>query len=185
MYLLNKLKDFTTDNLTGENNGTVTCSDAIVASGMGYRLFNGKLIKNPDKESFENGYKNIDFFTKSECIPDNLILGVINFGSPQPLFYPDRLDLASDNEYIYQYNLLNFIHSNDIFLLTINFAEDTLSLLAKNNIPRLSEYSGFVYTYMKEKSPSSFITAHYKYWKYPEKFANMVKSGYIEGYSNK
>lgn len=178
-YILNKVKDFNTNLFLPAEENKITCSDAIIASGMGIRLYDGKIIKNSNEEKLKNGYKNLGYFTKQECIPDGLILGVINFGSPQPLFYPDRLNELTNSSYIYQKNFIDYIKTHDLFYLTLNYAEDTLSLLLHSNYSYLNSGGGFIYTYMGNKSPSTFINAHYTYWKHPKIFAKMAKEGYI------
>ena len=179
-YILYKIKNFNTKLFLPYEINKTTCLDAIIESEIGIKQNNGKLIKNPNEKILQKGYRELDFYTKTECVSDGLILGVVNFGSPQPLFYPDIIEKKENSEYIYQKNFIDYIQTHDLFYLTLNYKEDTLSILPKYNTSKKSNNSGFIYTYMQDKSPSTFINAHYTYWKHPKHFARMLKSGFIE-----
>ena len=183
VYILNKIKDFNTKSFLPNEDSKITCADAIIESEMGIKLNDGSVIINPDKTKMKKGYRELEFYTKTECVPEGLILGVMNFGSPLPLFYPDRLVESKDSAYIYQKNFFDYIKTHDLFFLTLNYKEDVLSLLPKNHFSKYEENSGFIYTYMNKKSPSTFINAHYTYWKHPKNYAQMAKDGYIEAYN--
>ena len=194
-YLLHKLKAGKIDFLTGKKENKYTCLDAVTKSKMAFELANGKLVKNPNEKQFQEAYNRIDEYTECYCTPDDTLLGIVNFGSPLSLFYSSQISQAKDDISAYQLHFLRYIQSHDMFVMTVNFADDAIgfpvgSNVSKNDIEMefnttLDENGkGFVYNYSKVRSRITFAGAHFAYWKLPTKFSKMVRDAYIKGYKN-
>lgn len=169
-----------------------TCLDAVTASGMAVYSANGEFFENPDQNMLKSLFRNLDKYTEEQCAPEGTVLGVINYASPLALFYSDRtnhsLEINKYNAYLFEY-----MKKHDVFMLTVNFAEDPMGFpIADNmNIDDLKEYvdesflsegRGFFYSKSDVKSPATFVGAHLSYMNHPKKFAKMVTDGYVEGY---
>lgn len=194
-YLIHKLPAMNLNEvLMGKDGIKVkpTCLDAVTSSGMAVYSMNGEFLSNPDENAVKSLLKNLDKYTKEQCAPEGAVAGVINYASPLALFYSDRnnhsLEINRYNAYLFEY-----LKKNDIFMLTVNFAEDPMGFPIANNmnIDDLKTYvdasfftkgRGFFYSKSDVKSPATFIGAHLSYWKYPKKFAKMITDGYVEGY---
>lgn len=194
-YLLHKAKAVNLNFLTGKDENKYTCLDAVIDSGIGYQLSNDKVIKNPNEKMFQEGYNNIDKYTECSCIPDKTVLGVINFGSPLSLFYSSQISRSRENSSAYQIHFLKYMQSNDMFFLTVNFADDPLGFPVGSNVSKndvemefniiLDENGkGFIYNYSKIRSKTTFAFSHFAYWKRAKRFAKMVRDAYIKGYNN-
>lgn len=171
-----------------------TCLDAITDSGLAIYSTEGKFISNNNPQKAREIYKNLDEYTDLVCAPQDEILGVINFGSPLVLFYSD---MKNQNVAINKYNkvVYEYLQNNNIFFLTVNFADDPLGfpvsknysadeMAGLNNLNFTENGRGFTYNKSDVKSPAPFISAHCSYWRYPKKFAKLIRDAYIEGYKN-
>ena len=110
-----------------------TCIDALIASGIVIYSADGKLIPNQNIENIKNAYLNLDEYTCSSCIPKDALKGIVNFASPLVLFYSD---ISNPNYPLTFYNklLYKYILENDIFWLTVNYADDPLGYPTFKNI---------------------------------------------------
>lgn len=171
-----------------------TCMDALTASGVGVYSSTGEFVINQNPQLLKENYSKLNDYTSTQCIPDNEVLGVVNFGSPVALFYSDK---GGSSEDINKYNmdLYRYLKDNNMFFLTVNFTDDPIGFpLSKNlsseeieniyNIGFNSNGKGFFYSKSDVRSPATFIGAHNSYWKYPNKFAKAVVSAYLDGYKN-
>lgn len=194
-YMLHKLRGVNVDLFTGKHDKKYTCMDAFIESGLGYQLATDRLKKNPNDKQFQEAYAKLDKYTEIVCAPDNELVGVINFGSPLSLFYSSQISRSNDNSAAYQLYFLKYIQSNNIFFLTVNFADDPVGFPVSRNISKSDiemEFdtvldpngTGFIYNYSNVRSPGMFATAHFAYWKHPKKFAKMVRDAYLKGYNN-
>ena len=194
-YLLHKAKAVNLDMLLGKKDHKTTCADAFVQSGLGYQLANDRLKINTNQKEFNDAYNNIEKYTKQVCIPDDTVMGVVNFGSPLSLFYSSQISRSRDNSAAYQLSFIKYLQENDIFFLTVNFADDPIGFPVVRNISKediemefnttLSDKGkGFVYNYSKIRSSGMFATAHFAYWKHAKRFAKTVRDAYKKGYIN-
>lgn len=171
-----------------------TCLDAIIQSKLAVYSMSGFLIPNADFEQFKTAYLNLDKYTNDVCTADGSVLGTINYASPLVLFYSDLKDPTLE---INQYNkaLFRYLKDNDMFWLTVNFADDPLGYpLSKNltddeiskinNIQFNPNGRGFFHDKSDVKSPATFLGAHTSYWKHSKKFAKAIVDGFKEGYLN-
>lgn len=171
-----------------------TCMDAITSSGVGVFSSTGDFVINPNPHLLKENYLKLNNYTSTQCIPDNDVLGIVNFGSPVALFYSDK---GGSSEDINKYNmdLYRYLKDNNLFFLTVNFTDDPIGFpLSKNlsseeleniyNIGFSGTGKGFFYSKSDVKSPATFIGAHSSYWKYSNKFAKAVVSAYVDGYKN-
>ena len=171
-----------------------TCIDALISSKLIIYSTEGTLIPTSDFEQFKKIYGKLNDYTKQVCTPEGTLMGIINYASPIVLFYSDNRDPSIEinkyNQYIYKY-----LVSNDMFAITVNFADDPLGYpLTKNLTPEdlKTMYNfefgdsgkGFMYDKSDVKSPSTFLGAHTSYWKHSKKFSKAVRDAYIEGYKN-
>ena len=189
-----KNNEITSDDFYRANPARPTCIDAIEKSKIGIFSSSGDFVLNQNEEQIKKSYLKLNEFTTSECLPDNEILGVVNYGSPMALFYSDANSTSIE---INRYNmdLYRYIKNNNMFLLTVNFADDPIGFpLYKNlsaeqienlyNVGFNDDGRGFIYSKSDIKSPSTCIGAHESYWKYTRKFAKAVVKAYADGYKN-
>lgn len=171
-----------------------TCIDALIESKLAVYSISGFLIPNSNFDEFKNAYQKLDMYTKDVCAANGSILGTVNYASPLVLFYSDLKDPTLE---ITQYNsgLFKYMKDNDIFWLTVNFADDPLGyplsrnltsseISSMNNIDFNPNGKGFFYDKSNIKSPATFLGAHTSYWKYSKKFAKAITEGFEEGYLN-
>lgn len=191
---LEKTEDGSKDSFFRKHPAKPTCIDAITESGLAVYSTNGQFIGNQDDKKLKESYLNLDKYTDLVCAPQDEILGVINFGSPLVLFYSD---LSNQTIAINRYNrdLFEYMQSNNMFMLTVNFSDDPIGFpVSKNytademrnlhNLNFKDDSYGFMYNKSDVKSPAPFVMAHSSYWKYPRKFAKAVTDAYIQGYKN-
>ena len=199
-YLMHKLKAIDLEMFFCVSDSTnkhehCTCVDAIIDSGLGFHLMNGSIVLNPNEKQFKDAYSKLDYYTKTSCMPENSIAGIINFGTPLSLFYTDVVGGESlmTNEQIFSF--FKHMQEDNIFLLTVNFADDPIGFPIGRNITAqdmemefektLSRTArGFMYNYSSVKSPATFASSHSSYWKYPKKFSNMCKDAYKKRLQN-
>jgi hypothetical protein len=192
--ILEKNEDGTIDNFYRQHPVHPTCIDAIASAKIGFASTTGELIMNSNKEQLKRNYLKLDEITATQCIPNNEVLGVVNYGSPLALFYSDinttTLEINKYNMAFYRY-----LKDNNMFFLTVNFTDDPIGFpLSKNltaeeleniyNVGFNETGRGFMYSKSDIRSPATFIGAHESYWKYPNKFAKAVVSAYVQGYKN-
>ena len=194
-YLLHKLKAGKVDFLTGKKENKYTCLDAVLKSEMAFLSADDRLIKNPNEQKFQEGYNKLDEYTKCNCAADDTISGIINFGSPLSLFYSSQISNSRSSDSAYKLHFLKYLQSNDMFFLTVNYADDPIGFPVNSNISKndiemefnaaLDENGrGFVYNDSKVRSRITFMGAHFAYWKLPKRFSKAVKDAYIKGYKN-
>ena len=194
-YLIHKMPAIDLNKILATDSKSAvkpTCLDAVLASRIAIYSASGEFLKNPDKEQVKGLFNNLDNYTDLYCAPDDTLIGVVNYASPLALFYSDRynhsLEINNYNSYLFEY-----LKRNDIFMLTVNFADDPMGFPIANNmtIDDLHKHSnwsisdvghGFFYSKSDVKSSATFIGAHLSYWKHPKKFSKMITDGYIEGY---
>ncbi len=191
---LEKTENGTIDTFFRNHPQKSTCLDAITESGLAVYSANGKMIANQNDKKLKEAYLNLDKFTDLACVPQDEVIGIINFGSPLVLFYSDIKDQSIT---INRYNkdIFEYMQKHNIFFLTVNFADDPIGFPVSknytademqnmNNLNFSDNSRGFIYNKSDMKSPATFIMAHSSYWKYPKKFAKAIVNAYIEGYKN-
>lgn len=204
-YLFNKLPNIDTLDLftkievhpeliefISKNKANDTCIDALIQSKLAVFSNLGHLVPRQDMDNFKKNYLELDEYTCKYCMPEGAVKGVVNYASPLPLFYSD----ISNPNYIVTYYarlLYKYIVENNMFWITVNYADDPLGYPTTRNLTP-SEYeetlnvalkkdsSGFVYDKSNVKSPRTFIGAHTSYWSTSKKFAQTIVNGYEEGY---
>lgn len=169
-----------------------TCLIAFAASKASDVSALGVINPNQNKAEFLEGYNNLDTYTEKYCLPNDVVYGVVNFASPIPLFYSDMGDKNWETN-IYNKWLFKYIIENDLFWLTVNYADDPMGFpngvnqLTNDDIEayttlKLDERKGFMYDYSKYSSWTSFMFAHTSYWVTKRRFATAIVKGYNEGY---
>jgi hypothetical protein len=121
------------------------------------------------------------------CIPADVLKGVVNFASPLPLFYSDMADYES----AYLAGMLKYILENGIFWITVNYREDPLGFPAMGNFTNaefekitkvaLDSPSGFIFDNSKTHSRRPVVLTHTSYWSTKNTFAKAVAKTYLEG----
>lgn len=183
--------DEETKKIIADNQKKDTCIDAMIYSGISVYTAEKRLIPNPNKDILRKKYEEIDEYTCQYCIPDGAVKGIVNFASPFILFYSD----ISNPEYpLTYYNklLYKYILENDIFLMTVNYAEDPLGFPTAGNLSysdlkkklnvNINKGNGFIYGESEIKNRTTFIGAHTSYWKTSKKFSKEVAKAYEKGY---
>lgn len=171
-----------------------TCLDALTQVNLAYYTSEERLIPNRNFEEFKKAYDSLNGITNTACIPDNTVLGIVNYASPLVLFYSDFNDPTIE---ITEYNEDLFLNmkDNDIFWLTVNFSNDPLGYpllrnLTDQEIEEIHNMSfkkdgrGFFHDKSDFRCPTICLSAHTSYWKYAKKFAKAVVKAYEEGYRN-
>ena len=179
-------------NFAKSNPQKDTCIDALIDSGLVIYSADGKLIPNNNIQNFKDSYLKLDKYTCTSCIPDNVLKGIINFASPLVLFYSD---ISNPNYPLTYYNklLYKYILENDIFWLTVNYADDPLGFPTTKNISyedlkniidiKINPQNGFLYSKSDVKSRKTFIRSHTSYWATAKKFSKSVVEAYEEGFN--
>ena len=206
-YLFNKLTGLTAQTITKKMqlnneqakyiqsyNISPTCIDALTSSKLAVYSANEELIPNPNFEMFKNSYKNLNKTTREVCIPEDTVMGIVNYASPIVLFYSDIKDPTVE---INKYNEDLFISmkNNNLFWITVNFADDPLGypltrnlteeeISAIHNLEFDENGRGFFHDKSDVKSPATFLGAHTSYWKFAKKFSKAVVDAFEEGYTN-
>lgn len=203
-YLFNKLPDidaydyFSRTNVSDEfkefvkiNKMKPTCIDALIASNLTVYSAEDRLIPNLNTEQSKADYMKLDEFTCRECIPKGTLKGIINFASPLVLFYSD---ISNTNYPLTYYNklLYKYLLENDMFWLTVNYADDPLGYPTTKNISykdlkekidmQINPDNGFLYSKSDVKSRATFIGAHTSYWATSKKFSKSVVKAYEDGF---
>ncbi len=203
-YMYNKLPDiniydyFSKTNIPEDfkefiknNKRNNTCIDALVESGLAVYSADLKLIPNINNDKSKIEYIKMDDYTCKYCIPKGALKGIVNFGSPLILFYSDisnpKFNFTYYNKLLYKYIL-----ENDMFWITVNYADDPLGYTVIENVSYkdlkdkiempISPNNGFIYTKSNIKSKRTFMGAHTSYWDTGKKFAKAVRSAYEDGY---
>ena len=191
-YIEKQITSTKITNYTKNNNKNKTCIDALVKSQIAIYNAENNLILNSNEEIIIEGYKNLDNYTCEYCIPDGAVKGLINFASPLVLFYSD---VSNPNYPLTDYNKLLYKHmlENDIFWLTVNYAEDPLGYPTTKNLTyedlkdkidlEIIPKEGFLYSKSDIKTSRTFIGAHTSYWATSKKFSKGVVKAYEEGYN--
>lgn len=171
-----------------------TCVDALTQVKLAYYTSEERLIPNSNFEEFKKAYDMLDETTNTACVPNNTVLGIVNYASPLVLFYSDFNDPTLE---ITEYNEDLFVHmkNNNIFWLTVNFSNDPLGYPLSRNLTdeEIEEMHnmafdkngrGFFHDKSDTSCPTICLTAHTSYWKYAKRFAKAVVKAFEEGYKN-
>ncbi len=168
-----------------------TCIDALIESGLAVYSADGKLVLTVNKDTAKDNYLKLDEYTCKSCIPQGALKGIVNFASPLILFYSD---VSNPNYSLTYYNklLYKYILENDMFWLTVNYADDPLGFPTTKNISYndlqdkidmdITPNNGFLYSKSDIKSRRTFIGAHTSYWATAKRFAKAVAQAYEDGY---
>ncbi len=167
-----------------------TCVDALLNSNLIYFGMKDIVHFNGDKAYMKETVSRLDSYTNTYCAPKDSIKGIVNYACPISLFYSDPSDPNAKFTKMYL-ALFEYIFKNDIFWLTVNWAEDPMGYpLSKNlTIPELevlmkvpiSPVKGFFYDKSDTRSRKTFISAHTSYWSQAKKFSKAIISAYKEG----
>ena len=169
-----------------------TCMDALIQTNLAVYNAEGKLVPATDSEMAKAQYNKMDEYTQRYCVPKGAIKGIVNFANPQVLFYSDlsnkNYPLNYYTELLYQYLL-----ENNMFFITVNYADDPFGYCDVNNKEYLklsnnlknktSNNIGFIYSKNDIKSGRTFLWAHTSYWSTSKKFSKALLNAYTDGYS--
>lgn len=168
-----------------------TCISALSKAKIGVVSENGNLLFKPANTISEENYIALKEATQKECIPDDTLLGVVNFASPLVLFYSD---LANPDYEINSYNkyMLKYIMEKGLFFLTVNYREDPLGFPSTKNLTidemekraniEITNPKGFIYDNSSVWSKRSVLFAHTSYWSTRGTFAKAVVKAFTNGY---
>ncbi len=185
-YVSEELKTYIKENKKND-----TCLDALLDSNLAVYSADKKLIPNNNTEVVKENYNKLDEYTCKSCMPKGAIKGVVNFASPLVLFYSDiskpNYPLTYHNKLLYKYLL-----ENNLFWLTVNYADDPFGYPASKNISyfdlkdklnmEIKPNKGFLYSKSDIKSRRTVLGAHTSYWSTGKKFSKAVVQAYEEGY---
>jgi len=181
----NDLKQLITQNKRKD-----TCLMAFIGSNLTNATPLGQIVVNSNKEEFKDAYMSMDAFTDTYCIPDDTVIGVINYASPIPLFYSDMGD-QKFGTFKFINLMYNYLIEHDFFFLTVNYADDPLGFpngvnYTNEEIKNLTNMNfeqelGFFYDYSKDLSWKTFLGAHTSYWNTKKRFSKAIIKAYKEG----
>ena len=185
-FVSDELKKYIKDNKKKD-----TCIDALLEAKLAVYSAEGKLIPNNNTEFAKQNYDKIDDYTCKYCMPEGAVKGVVNFASPLVLFYSDisnpNYPLTYHNKLLYKYLL-----ENNIFWLTVNYADDPFGYPTTKNISyvdlkdklnmEIKPNKGFLYSKSDIKSRRTVLGAHTSYWATGKKFSKAVIQAYKDGY---
>lgn len=185
-FVSDELKKYIKDNKKKD-----TCIDALLEAKLAVYSAEGKLIPNNNTEFAKQNYDKIDDYTCKYCMPEGAVKGVVNFASPLVLFYSDisnpNYPLTYHNKLLYKYLL-----ENNIFWLTVNYADDPFGYPTTKNISyvdlkdklnmEIKPNKGFLYSKSDIKSRRTVLGAHTSYWATGKKFSKAVIHAYKDGY---
>lgn len=167
-----------------------TCVDALLNSNLIYFGLKDIVHFNTDKPYMKQTVSNLDSYTNTYCAPKDSIKGIVNYACPISLFYSDPSDPNAKFTKMYL-ALFEYIFKNNIFWLTVNWAEDPMGYPVSKNltVPELEDLMqvkidpvlGFLYDKSDTRSRKTFISAHTSYWSQAKKFSKAIISGYKEG----
>ncbi len=190
-YFLNTNLSDNFKNFVKNNKSQNTCIDALIESKLAVYSADGRLIPNVNENDSKKIYLNLDSYTNKMCTPDGALKGIVNFASPLVLFYSDISNPAYPLTY-YNKLLYKYILENDMFWLTVNYADDPLGYPTTRNVSYndlknlldipITPNNGFLYSKSDIKSRRTFIGAHTSYWATSDKFSKAVVQAYEEGY---
>lgn len=173
-----------------ENPRKDTCLMAFVGSNLTNATPLGKITVNKNEQEFKEAYKNMDSFTDLYCIPDDTVIGVINYASPIPLFYSDITD-KNLGAFKYNHLMYHYLIEHDFFFLTVNYADDPLGFPNGVNYTnkeikeiinmQFEKELGFFYDYSRKSSLRTFMGAHTAYWNTKKRFSKAIVQAYTEG----
>ncbi len=173
-----------------ENKRQDTCLMAFVGSNLTNATPLGQITINTNKEEFKDAYINMDDYTNKYCVPDNEIIGVINYASPIPLFYSDIAD-KNFGTFKFLHLMYTYLIEHDFFFLTVNYADDPLGFpngvnYTNGEIKNLTnmefeQEQGFFYDYSRALSWRTFAGAHTSYWNTKKRFSKAIIKAYKEG----
>lgn len=185
-FVSDELKKYIKDNKKKD-----TCIDALLEAKLAVYSAEGKLIPNNNTKFAKQSYDKIDDYTCKYCMPEGAVKGVVNFASPLVLFYSDisnpNYPLTYHNKLLYKYLL-----ENNIFWLTVNYADDPFGYPTTKNISyvdlkdklnmEIKPNKGFLYSKSDIKSRRTVLGAHTSYWATGKKFSKAVIQAYKDGY---
>ncbi len=167
-----------------------TCPDALLNSNLIYFGLKDSIHFNNDKSYLKATLPELNSYTNTYCAPKDSIKGIVNYACPIALFYSDPSDPNAKFTQLYL-ALFEYIFKNDIFWLTVNWAEDPMGYpISKNlTVTELEEFMkteikptrGFFYDKSDTRSRKTFISAHTSYWNQAKKFSKAIIAAYKEG----
>lgn len=169
-----------------------TCVDGLLLSGIANYLRDGSFVL-VDRDHLTENYKNMANVTKDACVADGSLKGIVLFGTPVTLFY-SGFNMSSSKLYLH---LLKYIIENNMFLISVNYAEDPLGfpISTNDNYDLIATFQdkydctikpnhGFLYDKSNIRSNKFVASAHTSYWKTPKLFSKSIIEAYNEGYGS-
>ena len=170
-----------------------TCISALSSqyAGVGDISGMGHMILNQNKAKLKQNYLKFNEMTKTACIPEGNVKGIVNFASPLVLFYSDMSDPNYEQNF-YNKLMVKYVMEHGIFMLTVNFREDPLGYPTNHNLTsnEISEMiglpidnpSGVIFDNSSVWSKRPFVLAHTSYWSARGTFSNAVVKSFVNGY---
>ena len=168
-----------------------TCISALSKAQIGVVSDAGHLVFRNVDDDLENNYLKLQEATKTACIPEGAVSGIINFASPLVLFYSDLGDPNYELNY-YTRLMIKYIVENSMFFITINYREDPLGFPTSSNLTidemaklldiEIKNPTGFIYDNSSVWSKRSALFAHTSYFSSKRTFSNAVVKAFTNGY---
>jgi hypothetical protein len=151
-----------------------TCMDALMMSKFATYDIDRIISATDDYEDFKVISSKLNSYTQKYCAPKNSVKGIINYASPIVLFFSDPSD-PNQKLPAFKSKVYKHVVENDLFYLTLNFADDPMGYPLTGNITvddvekfgkiKIKPKGGFFYDKAGIKNYHTFLTAHTSYWK--------------------
>jgi len=169
-------------------------NNACMASAINSKFLSvddfDNIYLNSDATQRANAIKIIDKESQVSCVPDDAVLGVINFGSPYVVFYSDVSDEQSLQHYVARKTIQKIIENNK-FYLTVNYSQDPIAmplpdytfeqLIQSKYMNNIKNGNGFMYDTIV-RGGSYSLNPHFNYWSTTNKYTKAVAKSYEKGY---
>lgn len=184
---------------------TNTCLEALLSSGMVRFDAEGKLV--PFLKGMEsqipaalldtlrtNAIEKLPEYNRQYCLPQNMVRGIVTFGSPLALFYSTVANPKLDDSYLTA-KMFRYILGHNIAWLHINHVKDfiavpipdekrMLDVILNRAGPPVDLNGGFISNSVVKTSDVTLLNAHYWYWSKPASFAKAITNAYRTGYQS-
>lgn len=182
-----------------------TCLEALMSSSMIRYDAQGKLV--PFFEGLESrmpatlldswrtqSIAKLPEYTQQYCLPEEMVRGVVTFGSPLMLFYSTVANPKFDESYLtakmFRYILAHNIawlhvnHVKDFIAIPIPDEQRLLDVILNRAGPPVELKGGFITNYLLKSHDVTLFNAHSWYWNKPASFAKAVAKAYRTGYQD-
>lgn len=166
------------------------CMASAINSNFLYINDSENIYINSNQTQRAEAIKKIQQESKTSCVPDDAILGVINFGSPFVVFYSEMADENTIQHYVARKTIQKLVENNK-FYLTVNYSQDPIAmplpdytfedLTQSKYFQNIKNGNGFMYDTIV-RGGSYSLNPHFNYWSTTNKYTKAIAKSYEKGY---